>query len=640
MRLITTMNLSSATSTRAAAPSAAPRHLRVSCHQSTSRGSSVASRRKLARVMGMNVRTASRGLTHGEERRVAATVLVIGSGAAGLRAAIELAERGVQVVCVSKRRRDDAHTVLAAGGINAALATMDPEDSWEQHAADTLREAYWLADPGIVELLCREAPAAIEELVRYGVQFAREDDGRLTQRFFGAHRWRRTCFAGDYTGREIQRALVGRAAEVGVAMRDDLYVSRLLVHDGRVFGVYAFDVEDGGRSVIVADAVILAAGGHTRIWRRSSSRRDENTGDAMRLAAEAGCRLRDMEFVQFHPTGMVFPEESAGTLVTEAVRGEGGILRNAAGERFMERYDPERLELSARDRVALANYIEIAEGRGTEHGGVLLDVSHLDRDMVLRRLPRMYRQFIDLAMVDITSTPMEVAPTAHYSMGGVWVDAETHATEVEGLYAVGECATGVHGANRLGGNSLTECVVFGRIVGAEAARWSAKLDVQVRDRAAIAAAREEVDELLARRGEEFPRPLQRAVRDLMAECCGVVRSENGLREGLTRLDEVAARARDMEVRPDIAGYDDLAYAFDLKGSLLAARSTLQCALERRETRGAHNRVDFPDQDPGLQLNLVWSCEGTITREPIPQPSSAVAALADGPELETTGRLLE
>lgn len=588
----------------------------------------------------MNGGTASRSLTHGEERRVAATVLVIGSGAAGLRAAIELAERGVQVVCVSKRRRDDAHTVLAAGGINAALATMDTEDSWEQHAADTLREAYWLADPRIVELLCREAPAAIEELVRYGVQFAREDDGRLTQRFFGAHRWRRTCFAGDYTGREIQRALVGRAAEVGVAMRDDLYVSRLLVHDRRVFGVYAFDVEDGGRSVIVADAVILAAGGHTRIWRRSSSRRDENTGDAMRLAAAAGCRLRDMEFVQFHPTGMVFPEESAGTLVTEAVRGEGGILRNAAGERFMERYDSERLELSARDRVALANYTEIAEGRGTEHGGVLLDVSHLDRDMVLRRLPRMYRQFIDLAMLDITSTPMEVAPTAHYSMGGVWVDAETHATDVEGLYAVGECATGVHGANRLGGNSLTECLVFGRIVGAEAARWSAKLDVQVRDRAAIAAAREEVNELLARRGEEFPRPLQRAVRDLMSECCGVVRSQKGLRAGLTRLEEVAVRTRDMEVRPDIAGYDDLAHAFDLKGSLLAAQATLECALERRETRGAHNRVDFPNQDPGLQMNLVWSRDGTVTREPIPQPSSAVAALVDGPELETAGRLLE
>jgi succinate dehydrogenase / fumarate reductase flavoprotein subunit len=588
----------------------------------------------------MNALAAARPLTQPEERRTAAAVLVIGTGAAGLRAAIELAESGVQVLCVGKRRRDDAHTVLASGGISAALATMDPEDSWEQHAADTLRESYWLADPRAVELLCREAPDAIEDLVRYGAQFAREDDGRLTQRYFGAHRWRRTCFAGDYTGREIQRTLIRRAAEMGIAMRDDVYVTRLLVHEGRVFGAYGFDVEDGSRWVIVADAVVLAAGGHTRIWRRSSSRRDENTGDAMRLATEAGCRLRDMEFVQFHPTGMVYPEESAGTLVTEAVRGEGGILRNAAGERFMERYDPERLELSTRDRVALANYTEIAEGRGTEHGGVLLDISHLDRELVLRRLPRMYRQFIDLAMLDITSTPMEVAPTAHYSMGGVWVDAETHATDVEGLYAVGECASGVHGANRLGGNSLAEAVVFGRIVGAEAARWSAQLDVQARDHAAITAARDEVDELLSRRGEEFARPLQRAVRDVMSECGGVVRSEDGLRDGLARLNEVAGRAPDMEVRPDIAGYDDLAHALDLQGSLLAARATLECALERRETRGAHNRVDFPGQDPGLQVNLVWAADRTIVGEPIPKPSPAVAALAGRPDFDVPGRLLE
>jgi succinate dehydrogenase / fumarate reductase flavoprotein subunit len=588
----------------------------------------------------MNALVAARPLTEPDERRTAAAVLVIGTGAAGLRAAIELAERGVQVLCVGKRRRDDAHTVLASGGINAALATMDPEDSWEQHAADTLRESYWLADPRAVELLCREAPDAIEDLVRYGAQFARENDGRLTQRYFGAHRWRRTCFAGDYTGREIQRTLVRRAAELGVAIRDDVYVTRLLVQEGRVFGAYGFDVEDGSRWVIVADAVVLAAGGHTRIWRRSSSRRDENTGDAMRLAAEAGCRLRDMEFVQFHPTGMVFPEQSAGTLVTEAVRGEGGILRNAAGERFMERYDPERLELSTRDRVALAIYTEIAEGRGTEHGGALLDISHLDRELVLRRLPRMYRQFLDLAMLDITSTPIEVAPTAHYSMGGVWVDAETHATDIEGLYAVGECASGVHGANRLGGNSLAEAVVFGRIVGAEAARWSAQLDMQARDHAAIAAAREEVDELLARRGEEFARPLQRAVRDLMAECGGVVRSEDGLCDGLARLDEVAARARDLEVRPDIAGYDDLAHALDLQGSLLAARATLECAHERRESRGAHTRVDFPEQDPALQVNLVWAADGTIAREPIPQPSTAIATLASGPDLDVPSRLLE
>jgi succinate dehydrogenase / fumarate reductase, flavoprotein subunit len=575
-----------------------------------------------------------------EERRMSTSALVVGTGAAGLRAAIELAERGVQVLCIGKRRRDDAHTVLASGGINAALATMDPEDSWEQHAADTLREGYWLSDPTTVELLAREAPRAIDDLVRWGARLAREPDGRLIQRFFGAHRYRRTCFAGDYTGREIQRALVERAAAVGVQMRDDVYVTRLLVHDGRVFGAYGFDVDDGSRWLIVADAVVLAAGGHTRIWRRSSSRRDENTGDAMRLAVDAGCRLQDMELVQFHPTGMVYPEESAGTLVTEAVRGEGGILRNAHGERFMERYDPERLELSTRDRVALANYTEIAEGRGTEHSGVLLDISHLDRDLIRERLPRMYRQFLDLAMLDISTTPMEVAPTAHYSMGGVRVDGETHATDVVGLFAVGECAAGVHGANRLGGNSLAECLVFGRIVGAEAARVSGDLDVQVRDRAAIDEAREEVEAMLARRGDEFARPLQRTLRDLMSKHCGVVRSEEGLRRGLRALDELRERTSALEVRPDIAGYADLAHAFDLQGSLLPAEATLECALERRETRGAHNRIDFPGQDPALRVNLTWTPDGRIEREPIAAQSAAVAALADDAELEVAGRLLE
>jgi len=571
---------------------------------------------------------------------MATSVLVVGTGAAGLRAAIELAERGVQVLCVGKRRRDDAHTVLASGGINAALGTMDPDDSWEQHASDTLREGYWLSDPASVEFLCLEAPRAIDDLVGWGARLAREEDGRLTQRFFGAHRYRRTCFAGDYTGREIQRVLVERAAAVGVQMRDDVYVTRLLVHDGRVFGAYGFDVDDGSRWLIVADAVVLAAGGHTRIWRRSSSRRDENTGDAMRLAAEAGCRLRDMELVQFHPTGMVFPEESAGMLVTEAVRGEGGILRNAEGERFMKRYDPDRLELSTRDRVALANYTEIVEDRGTEHGGVLLDISHLDRGVILERLPRMYRQFVDLAMLDISTTPMEVAPTAHYSMGGVRVDAETHATEVAGLFAVGECATGVHGANRLGGNSLAECLVFGRIVGAEAACVSADLDVQVRDRGAIHEAREEVDAMLARRGDEFARPLQRALRDLMSEHCGVVRSEDGLRDGLRALGDIRERTRALAVRPDIAGYADLAHAFDLHGSLLAARATLECAVERCETRGAHNRTDFPAQDPALRVNLVWRADGSIAHERIAAPSARLVALAGGEEIETAGRLLE
>ena len=300
-------------------------------------------------------------------------VLVIGSGAAGLRAAIAANEAGCEVTIVGKRLRKDAHTVLAAGGINGALATVDAEDSWQQHFADTMREGYFLSDPRTVEIMAQEAPGAILELAKWGCDFAQLPDGRLDQRFFGAHKYRRTCYAGDYTGRTILHTLVRKVEELRIAIHEYQYVTRLLVHDGICFGALAFNINTGERTVYQADSVVLAAGGHTRLWRRSSSRRDENTGDAFYLALQAGCELSDMELVQFHPTGMVIPEDMAGTLVTEAVRGEGGILRNAAGERYMERYDPERLELSTRDRIALANYTEIVEGRGSKNSAVFLD---------------------------------------------------------------------------------------------------------------------------------------------------------------------------------------------------------------------------------------------------------------------------
>src|SRR5690242_4668123 len=424
-------------------------------------------------------------------------VLVIGTGGAGLRAAIELAEAGVDVLAVGKRPREDAHTALAAGGINAALATMDPEDSWKQHAADTLKESYLLADPRTVEIVTQGAARGIDDLERYGMAFAREEDGRISQRFFGAHKFRRTAFAGDYTGLEIQRTLIRRASQLNIPMLDSVYITRLLVHDGAVFGAYGFDLGDGTRYLIHADAVILAAGGHTRIWRRTSSRRDENTGDSFRLALTAGARLRDPELVQFHPSGLIAPEDAAGTLVSKAARGEGGILRNQPGERFMARYDPARMELSTRDRVALAAYTEIKEGRGSRNGGVWLDVSHLPRETIMQRLPRVYQTLIELQMLDITTTPIEVAPTAHYSMGGVWVRPEDHSTGVPGLYAIGEAASGLHGANRLGGNSLIELLVYGRITGDAAADYSAGLAAQQRGAAAVAEARDEVAELLA-----------------------------------------------------------------------------------------------------------------------------------------------
>ncbi|MBS3178324.1 MULTISPECIES: FAD-binding protein [unclassified Pseudoclavibacter] len=572
------------------------------------------------------------------ERQISTTVLVIGTGGSGLRAAIGVAEQGVDVLAVGKRPKHDAHTSLAAGGINAALGTMDEEDSWQQHAADTIKESYWLANPHTVEIVTRGAEQGIRDLERYGMGFQREGDGRISQRFFGAHKFRRTAFAGDYTGLEIQRSLVARSEQLDIPILDTVYITRILVSDNVVFGAYGFDINDGTRYLIHADSVILAAGGHNRIWRRTSSRRDENTGDSFRLAVEAGGRLRDPELVQFHPSGIIEPENAAGTLVSEAARGEGGILTNGLGERFMERYDPERMELSTRDRVALAAYTEIKEGRGTANGGVWLDVSHLPRETIMNRLPRIYQQMLELQMLDITEKPIEIAPTAHYSMGGVWVRPDDHSTDVDGLYAIGEASSGLHGANRLGGNSLIELLVFGRIVGQAAVAHSGGLDAQRRSASAVAQARGEINDLLSADGRENVRALQRAIRDTMTEYAGVVRDEEGLKAGIAALDVIESRMEDVGIHPDIAGFQDLAHAFDLKSSALAARATLEAALERRETRGCHNRSDFPELDPAMQVNLVWSPTGGITREEIPPVPAEIAELIG--EVSVEGKLVE
>jgi succinate dehydrogenase / fumarate reductase flavoprotein subunit len=572
------------------------------------------------------------------ERRLATGVLVIGTGGSGLRAAIELAEAGVDVIAVGKRSRLDAHTSLAAGGINAALGTEDPLDSWQQHAADTIKESYFLANPHTVEVVTSGAEEGIRDLERYGMSFARTADGRISQRFFGAHTWRRTAFAGDYTGLEIQRTLVSRAEQLEVPILDGIYITRLLVNDNRVFGAYGFDINDGTRYLIHADAIILAAGGHNRIWRQTTSRRDENTGDSFRLAVEAGARLRDAELVQFHPSGILEPENAAGTLISEAARGEGGILRNALGERFMERYDPDRMELSTRDRVALAAYTEIQEGRGTEKGGVWLDVSHLPRETIMQRLPRVYQTMLELQMLDITREPIEIAPTAHYSMGGVWVRPEDHGTDVDGLYAIGEASSGLHGANRLGGNSLIELLVYGRIVGQAAASYSAGLTNHRRSSAAITEARAEVDTLLTANGRENVRVLQRAIRNTMTKHAGVVRDEEGLTAGLDEIRHIGQRVENLGIHPDIAGFQDLAHVFDLKASLIAAQATLESALERRETRGCHNRSDYPDLDPNLQVNLVWSPTTGVVREDIPPVPDDIAKLIQ--DVTTTGKLVE
>ncbi|MFP5310774.1 MAG: FAD-dependent oxidoreductase [Actinomycetes bacterium] len=577
-------------------------------------------------------------------RQTVSNVLVIGSGGAGARAAIAAHDAGMEVTIVGKRLRRDAHTVLAAGGINAALGTRDPQDSWGHHFLDTWNEGYFLAHPRKVEILAREAPAAVRELAEWGLPFARTEDGEIDVRYFGAHRYRRTAYAGDWTGRAIIETLHDQVAARDIAIHERQYVTDLLVHDGTCFGALMFDLVSGERTVHLADAVVLAGGGHTRLWRQSSSRRDENNGDAMFLGLAAGVALKDMELVQFHPTGMTHPDAWAGWLVTEAVRGEGGRLLNAEGERFMERYDAERMELSTRDIVAMANYTEIQQGRGGPNGGVFLDISHLDKAVIREKLPRMHRQFIEAQMLDISEEPMEVAPTAHYSMGGVSVEPEDGATGVDGLYAAGEITAGLHGANRLGGNSLAETVVFGRRAGEAAATHARGLSVQLRSRATIDAALDRLDGVV-RDGDTVVRVAQRELRDVMWRHVGVVRDEDGLKQGIARLEDLRATLDDLDVQPDAQGWSDVAAAIDLRGSIETALATALAAQQRRETRGAHNRSDFPDTDPSALWNtrVTRDRDGALQLETTPRPEvpDHLAEWAvDADELEVEGRLLE
>ena len=529
-------------------------------------------------------------------------VLVIGSGGAGLRAAIEAKLLGMEVTVLGKRQSTDVHTVLAAGGINAAFGNVDKEDSWEQHFADTFIEGYGLSEPEVVELMAKESPTLVTEIDEWGANFAKLPNGKIDQRFFGAHTYRRTCYSGDYTGRSILFALLNKVKSLNIPILDSQYVSDLLVEDNVCFGAMAFDIQSGERTVFLADSVIIAAGGHTRLWRKSSSRRNENTGDGFHLALKAGCRLSDMEMVQFHPTGMVIPEEMAGTLVTEAVRGEGGKLLNNEGKRFMENYDSERMELSTRDRVAMANYTEIVEGRGSPNGGVYLDISHKGKDFIIEKLPRMYRQFLDTLMIDISKSPMEVSPTAHYSMGGIVVTPEEHSTGVEGLYAAGEVTAGLHGANRLGGNSLAEILIFGKRAGAAASERSKNIDIHKRSKKVIENAHENLNSFI-KNGSEVARPLQRSLRNIMWEYGGVVKNEEKLKKGLQEIENIKEASKDLDVRPDSEGYQDLMLAFDLQASLVSSESTLISALSREESRGAHQRDDYKKINNDFNVNM-------------------------------------
>jgi len=529
-------------------------------------------------------------------------VLIIGSGGAGLRAAIEAKSLGLDVKILGKRDRNDVHTGLAAGGINASFANLDKEDSWEQHFFDTFHEGYCLANPHCVELMAKNAPSLVNEIDQWGAGFNKLANGKLDQRFFGAHKYRRTCYSGDYTGLSILRALLSKADELNIPLYDNQYVTDLLVEEGICFGAIAINKNNGKISAYYADAVILCTGGHTRIWKKSSSRRYENNGDGYYLALKAGCSLIDMEMVQFHPTGMVTPDEFAGTLVTEAVRGEGGILKNGRGERFMTNYDPIRMELSSRDRIAIANYTEINEGRFTPNGGVFLDISHKGKDFIIKKIPKIYRQFLDTQMLDISKKPMEVAPTAHYSMGGIEVNPYNHATCIKGLFAAGEVAGGLHGANRLGGNSLAEILVFGKFAGKAAALYSIELKSQKRSLKNVNKIVRSISKSI-KKGEELVITIQHELRNIMWEYCGVIKSKESIEEGIRKLETLFKRLELADIRVEGNNFKDLIDLYDCRASLYSAKATLLSALNRNESRGSHQRSDFKELDENFKFNL-------------------------------------
>jgi succinate dehydrogenase / fumarate reductase flavoprotein subunit len=542
---------------------------------------------------------------------VSVGALVVGAGAAGARAAIEMVQQGVDpedVLVIGKRSHGDAHTTWARGGINGALGTRDQEDDWTIHAADTLKEGHFLNDPAKVETVTRQMPERLRELDDWGMAYSRTEDGDIDQRYFGAQSFRRTAFAGDHTGESMLATLIERAQDLSIPYREDVFVSKLLSAEDRLLGAAGYDMDTGEFVLFDADVVVLAAGGYTSLFTRHSSRDDENTGDGPALAYLAGASLQDMEFVQFHPTGMVgdrYGEEWDGRLVTEAVRGEGGKLFNEAGERFMERYSPDQMELDARDVVARAIDEEIEAGRGTDSGGVYLDISHRDRDFIEERLPRMYERFAELG-VDMADGPVEVAPTSHYGMGGVVVDGDGE-TAVDGLYAIGETMVGVHGANRLGGNSLAETVAFGQVTGEAVA-----------------------ERLTGQNGTHDPEELLDDLRDILWTAAGIRRRDADIAAGLARLEQLRRQASDLDLGSRTGRAFE--FALDLGFGLVVAESILRGARERTESRGAHYRTDYPETDGDWQCNIDVHSDSVgamrLSTASVGTPSEAVQAALD------------
>ncbi|MEO8296155.1 MAG: fumarate reductase/succinate dehydrogenase flavoprotein subunit [Gemmatimonadota bacterium] len=581
-------------------------------------------------------------------------VLVIGAGGAGLRAAIGAAAAGVRVGLVCKSLLGKAHTVMAEGGVAAALANVDDRDNWKVHFADTMRGGQYVNNWRMAELHAKEAPDRVRELEAWGALFDRTPDGRILQRNFGGHKYPRLAHVGDRTGLEMIRTLQDHGIHQGIDVHMEVTVLTLLKDGDRVAGAFAYDRERGRFRLFRAKAVILATGGVGRAFRITSNSW-EYTGDGHALAYLAGAALQDMEFIQFHPTGMVWPPSVRGILVTEGVRGEGGILVNSEGRRFMFDDIPENYraqtadneeegwrytqgdkdsrrppELLTRDHVARCIMREVRAGRGSPHGGVFLDIAWIKEklpnaaEVIRKKLPSMYHQFKQLADIDITKTPMEVGPTTHYIMGGIRVDGDSQMSTVPGLFAAGECAAGLHGANRLGGNSLSDLLVFGKRAGESAAAYARdaaplKIDESVVESSAKAALAP--FELASSSSAESPYQVQHDLQGTMQDLVGIVRREEEMQQALTRLnalDERAARAGVPGNREYNPGWHT---ALDLGNLLTVSRAITLSALERKESRGGHFRDDFPDKDPEAAKFNVLITRGKngameITRKPL------------------------
>jgi succinate dehydrogenase / fumarate reductase flavoprotein subunit len=545
-------------------------------------------------------------------------VLIIGAGGAGLRAAIEALAQGARVGIVCKSLLGKAHTVMAEGGIAAAMGNVDKADDWRTHFRDTMRGGKFLNNWRMAQLHAQEAPERVRELEQWGALFDRTDDGQILQRAFGGHTFKRLCHVGDRTGLELIRTLQDRGVQQGIDVFMECTITRLIKDGDRIAGAFGYWREQGRFVTFKAKSIVIATGGIGKAWKITSNSW-EYTADGMALAYQAGAELLDMEFVQFHPTGMVWPPGVQGILVTEAVRGEGGTLKNNRGERFMEKYDAKRMELSTRDVVARAIYTEVKEGRGSLHGGAYLDISHKPAEYVKKKLPSMYHQFKELADVDITTGPMEVGPTCHYMMGGIRVDAETAQSTVPGLFAAGEAAAGLHGSNRLGGNSLSDLLVFGKRAGKAAADHAKSVPSGGLDAAQIQDAEREMLAPFERTEGEFPYEIHRDLQDFMQSLVGIFRTEGDLQNALGELEKLKPRLQRMRADGSRMFNPGWHLTRDLRAMVLISEAVTRSALARGESRGAHSRIDYPNFDDtwGKQNNIIVKRGDQMTLEQRP-----------------------